>query len=133
VLALLAFSLTACLDEEPTSVQSGPQPTYSVVDIADEEVFEDSPMIEIARAMPAFGGFYYVEGRLEVALTDLSRRPEAEQRIRALMPESSRDRVTFTARTVQYSFFELARYRTALRRTIFEIPGVRHCQRIICT
>lgn len=81
-------------------------------------------MLEIARAMPSFGGFYYTDqGQVEVLLTNADHLSEAEARIRPRLSRSSPDAV-FTARTATYAFLELARYRTVLRQRIFEISGV---------
>ena len=117
----------ACYDEDhPTQAEPPvPEPTYSVADITDDEVKEDRHMLEIAKEIRTFGGFYYNNrGELEIATTDPSSRSQAEQRVRRTLPPAALNGRPFASRTVQYSFYDLARYRAALRRTLFQIQGV---------
>jgi hypothetical protein len=103
-----------------------------VTTLPDDSIDEHPDMLAIAREMPEFGGFYFNDrGDLEVALTNTSRLADATSRIRPLLGihRTARgivDRTTarFVARSVQYTFLELARYRTVLRRYVFSIPEV---------
>jgi len=120
----LAVALATCIEQrDPTSPL--PPIQYTVATLPDDKIFEDPLMLTIARDMPTFGGFYYnAAGQLEVAVTDAAHSFDATQRVRRLLPPDLADRASFATRTVQYSFIDLARYRTLLRQSVFDIPNV---------
>jgi hypothetical protein len=106
-------------------VPEPPAALWSVATIPDEAIFEDPVALSIAREMPSFGGFYYTaEGQLEIALTDASRFSEVANRVNQVLVASGRALPSSRARVVQYSFLDLARYRTVLRQGVSDIPGV---------
>lgn len=125
VQSLLPVTLIACVDDPSTLTPGASLPSRTVANLPDEAVFEDPHMLGIARELPAFGGFYYNDRRqLEVALTDQSYFSDAVARIRAILPVEVASTASFVSRAVQYSFMDLARYRTVLRDRVFRIPGV---------
>lgn len=124
--SLLPLTLIACVDDPASTLTPGASlPSRSVANLPDEAVFEAPHMLGIARELPAFGGFYYNDrGQLEVALTDESYFADAVTRIRAILPAQMASTASFVSRPVQYSFMDLARYRTVLRDRVFAISGV---------
>lgn len=119
--------LASCTDEHPVDLR----PSHSVNEsptavelISDDEIFEDPLHLQLAKEMPEFGGFYYnAEGELEIAVTQSAKFAETRSRVRAVLPASAAREAT-SERVVEYSFLELARYRTALSRSLGKIPGV---------
>lgn len=110
-----------------------PPPSLSTVATLPADSIVDDPMtLAIARQIPEFAGMYFGDdGELVVALTDVNKRRVAEDLLRARLGSHRTARgvtdpgsVRFSAQPAQYSFIDLARYRTVLRKRVFGIPGV---------
>ncbi len=134
VLAAVVAALTAvgCVDEQPVA-PSRLQPRWTVATLPFDSIDDDPDALAIAREVPSFAGLYFNDrGDVEVALTNPSDLPAAAARIRSRLGTRRTEfgsvdhrTVRFVSRAVQYSFLELARYKTVLRRNgIFAIDGV---------
>jgi hypothetical protein len=129
--AALSAAIVACVEEEPIAPDDL-RPQWTVATLPDDSLDDHPAMLAIAREVPSFGGMYFNDqGELVVAMTDLSRQADAETRVRPILGNhqtklGSVDHVTvrFVSRPVEYSFLELARYKTVLGRQVFGIPGV---------
>ena len=95
----------------------------------DYDLGEDAHMMELARQVPGFAGFYYEPGsedRMVVAMRRKDRAgfPAARSAVTGLMAASLGHTAAFVQREVRYSFLELAVERALLRGRIFALPGV---------
>jgi hypothetical protein len=124
----LSLLATGCIDEDPVGQRLAPddQPAaFSAATLPDELIFEDPPMLAIAREVHGFGGFYYNDaGEIEVAVTDEAAFGAAEARIRSVVGTERGATARMVSRSVDYPFLELACYRTVLRQRVFGIDGV---------
>jgi hypothetical protein len=99
--------------------------------LPDDSISDIPQFIAIAREVPEFAGMYFNDdGRLTIALTALDRRAAAEGAVRSRIGNHEtqagrRDsrNIAFDSKLVKYSFLELARYKTVLRRSL-TIRGV---------
>lgn len=119
---LAVISLSACFDDEGVSSVSS-RPQWTVETLPADSIFEDEPMLEVARQLPSFGGFYFNDqDQIVVALTDVNDLARAQSIIEPMLgvhrPKG------YLSKKVDYSFLELARYRTVLRQYVFGIDGV---------
>lgn len=127
-LVLTVLVISGCVEDTPTT--SSEQPTRSISSILGtlpipiDSVFEDEPMMAVARELPTtFGGFWYNEQKqIVVGLTNSHDLEAAERLIRPWL--GANEPTEFIAEAVDYTFLELAAYRTLLRRRVFRIPGV---------
>lgn len=135
--ALASTILVGCVEDDrlidPTPPAEAPSGSgWTAANLPADSIFADEPMLELAREIPTFAGFYYDENdpeRMVVALTDVADLGRAESRIRDVLradrrPAGAVPTTAFVARQVEYPFLELAGYRTVLRGHVFDIPGV---------
>jgi hypothetical protein len=124
------LALVGCIDQDPVSTSAlSPQFDNSV---AEDSIGDVPELAVIAREVPSFAGVYFDEqGRLVIALTDLRDAARAEQAIRPLLGQHrtpagvvTRSSVHILTKHVQYTFLELAKYRSRLRGHIWAISGV---------
>jgi hypothetical protein len=128
-LAVLIFLHATCTGDTPTNILHAPGllskfVTSSELPIPVDSIFEDEPMMAVARELPStFAGFWYGEdGHVVVGLTDETDLEAATVLIRPWLGDSNPK--AFTAHRMEFPFLLLAAYRTILRRDVFEIPGV---------
>jgi hypothetical protein len=109
----------ACMDIEEDPSGSGVERQWTVATIPVEQVFEDEPMMHVARNLPTFGGFYFTDqDQIEVALTNVADLGKAIALIAPLLG-SHEPTGGYVAKQVSHTFLELARYRTVLRGRVF--------------
>lgn len=131
LLLILTIGVAGCAHDELTD-PAGPNQSvvenrrmYDAISLPDSLIFEDEPLLEIAKAMPTFAGFHYNDrGEVEILLTDVALLAEASGRVLTQLGAHSPGATRLIGRTATYPFLELARYRTVLRQGIFAIPGV---------
>lgn len=121
---VISIFLAGCVDEPVSPYRHSPHNAAAA--IADEAISEDPVLLAIAREVPHFAGYYYAATDPEVlivAVTDLARGEQARTAVRSSWP-SIAPPARIDLAHVTHSFLELARYRTALRQSIFDIPDV---------
>lgn len=132
VLWLVGFlALTSCVDDEPAEPVTPQAPRWTVATLPAESIFGDAPFMEVARQVPTFAGYYYAAdqpGELVVAMASPADFNRAASLIRSALQRGSRgqaiDIQNIVPHEVEYTFLELARYRTVLRGSVFGVPGV---------
>lgn len=128
-LVTMGPGLTACFDDPIRPEPS--EPVYSLADLPEDSIKDVPEVVAIARQVPSFAGMYFDDqGRLVVAMTDVNQRGLVEPLLRQQLGihetragQRAGPTVAVVTRQVQYSFLELARFKTALGRA-FAIRGV---------
>lgn len=125
-LAVAASMLAACAEDDPTATSTEhPTPRWTIHTLSQDSIVEDPTMLEIARRIPDFAGYYLnARGEIEVAMTDLARSAEAVENVRRKLGAHPAAARSIPLRQVRFSFLDLARYRTVLGQHVFGIPGV---------
>jgi hypothetical protein len=97
---------------------------WTIETLPPELIFDDEPMMAIARELPGFGGFWFDdEDRIVVGLTNPQ---DLDRAIELVKPWLSAHKPKgYVAQIVRYPFIELAVYRTILMDYVHEIEGVR--------
>lgn len=137
---MLATFGWACIDDDPTEPGARDPNAGEAAEGLDAWLGEDAHMLDLAREIPGFGGYYYEPGggrRLVVALTeaDAGGFPAAREAVSARLaadvtraasgvPVAEAPRPEFVKRVVEHSFIELARHRARLRPHVFAVPEV---------
>lgn len=136
-LSLLCVALTGiigCAEETTTGIPQDPHAPGNVAPSGAQalELAGEPAFLELGQEVPGFGGFFFSEqGDVIVYLTDPALLDAARSRIHTLIagrldgartPSGMGDR--FVVRQADYTFLELARYRTLLRDEIFSIAAV---------
>lgn len=128
-----ALALGACTEEPESPTAPVETRTDARQQLAAEGTLAgEQSFLELARSVPAFGGYYFDEqGEIVVYLTTPQAANAARAAIRGQLQARAHPRNTqpFAARPINvrhadYSFIELARFRTKLRRQVFAVPGV---------
>jgi len=127
--ALVTMALMACFDDPMKPEPS--EPAYSLADLPEDSIKDVPELVAVARQVPSFAGMYFDDqGRLVVAMTDVNQRGLLEPLLRQQLGihetragQRAGATVAVVTRQVQYSFLELARFKTALGRA-FAIRGV---------
>jgi hypothetical protein len=128
-LTTVATMFMACVEDYPTTPTR--EHSFALANLPADSIQDVPEMVAIAREVPTFAGMYFDDqGRLVIAMTDASRRVDAERLVRPQLGSHETKAgkrtgatVQVVTKSVQYSFLELARYKTVMHRA-FRIRGV---------